>query len=46
VRAQPEHPAWQVLDRDRVERLLAAGPGGWDAMQRAYVLRLASAFAQ
>jgi hypothetical protein len=40
--AQPGHVAWQVLDRDRVERLLARGD--LDTMSRYYVWRLATVF--
>jgi hypothetical protein len=38
------HPAWAVLDRDRVERLLNTPAAGLDAMSRSYVLRLATVF--
>ena len=44
VRSQPEHPAWAVLDRGRVEALLDTPPGALDEMRRAYVLRLATVF--
>jgi hypothetical protein len=44
VAAQPEHPAWAVLDRGRVERLLARDPASLDEMSRYYVWRLAQAF--
>jgi hypothetical protein len=40
--AQPDHVAWHVLDRDRVERLLARGD--LDTMSRYYVWRLATVF--
>ena len=42
--AQPGHEAWHVLDRARVERLLASHPAGLDAMSRYYVWRLATVF--
>ena len=42
---QPGHAAWEVLDRRRVEELLARPATALDAMSRAYVLRLASVFA-
>lgn len=45
VLGQPGHPAWAVLDRGRVERLLRRPPASWDAMERSYVLRLATVFA-
>lgn len=41
---QPDHPAWRVLDRARVESLLAAEPGALDTMSRYYVWRLATVF--
>ncbi len=44
VAAQPEHWAWEVLDRDRVARLLERDPAGLDAMSRAYAWRLATVF--
>jgi hypothetical protein len=44
ILGQPAHAAWEVLDRGAVEDLLARGPGGWDAMERSYVLRLATVF--
>jgi hypothetical protein len=44
VVSQPEHPAWAVLDRTRVERLLAAAPSALDTMSRYYVWRLAGVF--
>jgi len=44
VLAQPEHPAWAVLDRPRVERLLASRPAALDTMSRYYVWRLAGVF--
>jgi hypothetical protein len=39
------HPAWPLLDRDRVERLLSREPASLDAMSRYYVWRLATVFA-
>jgi hypothetical protein len=42
VLAQPQHVAWEVLDRARVERLLASPPP--DTMSRYYVWRLATVF--
>jgi hypothetical protein len=42
VLAQPQHVAWQVLDRARVEQLLASPPP--DTMSRYYVWRLATVF--
>jgi hypothetical protein len=45
VLSAPDHPAWAVLDRARVEALLATPAPALDAMSRAYVLRLASVFA-
>ena len=44
VLGQPEHPAWAVLDRRRVERLLGAAPPALDVMSRYYVWRLATGF--
>ena len=44
VLGQPHHPAWAVLDRPRVERLLDAAPTALDVMNRYYVWRLASVF--
>ena len=44
VAAQPRHPAWAVLDRARVEGLLARDPGSLDTMSRYYVWRLAQVF--
>jgi hypothetical protein len=44
VLAQPQHVAWQVLDRARVEELLAAEPRKLDTMSRYYVWRLATVF--
>lgn len=42
--SQASHPAWEVLERPRVEALLAREPVTLDAMSRAYVLRLATVF--
>jgi hypothetical protein len=42
--SQPGHVAWSVLDRPRVERLLASPAVSLDEMSRYYVWRLASAF--
>ncbi len=44
VDAQPEHPAWQVLDRARVEQLLSRKAGALDTMSRYYAWRLATVF--
>ena len=44
VAARPDHPAWEVLDRDRVERLLAREPASLDTMSRYYVWRLGQVF--
>lgn len=44
VRSQPAHPAWEVLDRARVEALLDTPPAALDEMRRAYVLRLGTVF--
>lgn len=44
VLSQPDHAAWQVLDRSRVDQLLSAEPGALDTMSRYYVWRLATAF--
>ena len=44
VLGQPHHPAWAVLDRPPVERLLGAAPAALDVMSRYYVWRLASVF--
>lgn len=40
--AQPSLPAWEVLDRPSVERLLASEPGSLDADGRRRVWRLAT----
>lgn len=45
VLADRDHPAWAVLDRPRVQQLLATPAAGLDAMSRAFVLRLATVFA-
>ena len=42
--SQASHPAWNVLDRKRVTRLLASPAVELDAMNRMYVWRLGSAF--
>jgi len=39
-----EHPAWEVLDRARVEQLLATPLDELDEMSRQYVWRLATVF--
>jgi hypothetical protein len=44
VLSQPDHPAWQVLDRPRVESLLASDPAALDTMSRYYAWRLATVF--
>jgi hypothetical protein len=44
VTAQPGHVAWQVLDRGRVDGLLARDAAGLDEMSRAYVWRIATVF--
>jgi hypothetical protein len=44
VLAQPQHDAWQVLDRARVESLLASDAAALDTMSRYYVWRLATVF--
>ena len=44
VSSQPDHPAWQVLDRPRVEQLLASEAGALDTMSRYYAWRLATVF--
>ena len=45
VTSQPDHPAWQVLDRPRVDQLLGADAAALDTMSRYYVWRLATVFA-
>jgi hypothetical protein len=42
---QPDHPAWRVLDRRRVERLLSTDPGTLDTMSGYYLWRLSTVFA-
>ena len=44
VLSQPDHPAWPVLDRPRVERLLSSDAAALDAMSRYYAWRLATVF--
>jgi hypothetical protein len=44
VLSQPDHPAWQVLDRPRVETLLDSDAGSLDTMSRYYAWRLATVF--
>ena len=44
VLSQPAHPAWAVLDRARVERLLSSPAEGLDTMSRYYAWRLATVF--
>ena len=44
VLGQPGHAAWEVLDRPRVEQLLATPAVGLDEMSRFYVWRLATVF--
>jgi hypothetical protein len=44
VLSQPEHPAWSVLDRSRVESLLGTDPAALDTMSRYYAWRLATVF--
>jgi hypothetical protein len=45
VLEQPDHPAWPLLDRGRVESLLGGEPAALDTMSRYYVWRLATVFA-
>jgi hypothetical protein len=45
VLSQPEHTAWSVLDRARVESLLSTDAAALDTMSRYYVWRLATVFA-
>jgi hypothetical protein len=40
----PGHVAWQILDRDRVSRLLSSPASALDEMNRHYVWRLATVF--
>jgi hypothetical protein len=44
VLSQPDHPAWHVLDRPRVESLLASRAAALDTMSRYYAWRLATVF--
>jgi hypothetical protein len=44
VLSQPRHPAWAVLDRERVERLLSSPAPSLDTMSRYYAWRLATVF--
>jgi hypothetical protein len=44
VTSQPDHPAWQLLDRPRVEQLLATDAAALDTMSRYYAWRLATVF--
>jgi hypothetical protein len=44
VLSQPDHPAWEVLDRPEVESLLARNPAVLDTMSRYYAWRLATVF--
>jgi hypothetical protein len=44
VAEQPSLDVWEVLDRTRVQRLLASDPGSLDRRQRRPVWRLATAF--
>lgn len=44
VLSQPDHPAWPLLDRTRVERLLSSDAAALDAMSRYYAWRLATVF--
>jgi hypothetical protein len=45
VTSQPDHPAWQVLDRQRVDQLLRTDAASLDTMSRYYAWRLAPVFA-
>jgi hypothetical protein len=45
VLSQPEHTAWSVVDRARVEALLSTDAAALDTMSRYYVWRLATVFA-
>jgi hypothetical protein len=45
VLAQPDHAAWPLLDRARVEPLLSSPAGALDTMSRYYAWRLATVFA-
>jgi hypothetical protein len=44
VLSQPQHDAWHVLDRARVEALLKSPAGALDTMSRYYAWRLATVF--
>ena len=44
VLSQPEHPAWPVLERTRVESLLSTDAAALDEVSRYYVWRLATIF--
>src|SRR5207249_3556747 len=44
VLSQPDHPAWPLLDRPRVEALLSSPPAALDTMSRYYAWRLATVF--
>jgi hypothetical protein len=44
VAGRPDHVAWQVLDRERVDGLLARDAAGLDEMSRQYVWRIATVF--
>jgi hypothetical protein len=44
VLSQPDHEAWPLLDRARVEALLASEPATLDTMSRYYAWRLATVF--
>ena len=44
VLEQPDHPAWPLLDRGRVESLLGSEPAALDTMSRYYAWRLATVF--
>ena len=44
VLSTPQHRAWDVLKKERVEALLTREPGTLDEMSRLYVWRLATAF--
>jgi hypothetical protein len=44
VTEQPAHPAWQVLEADRVERLLAQDPRSLGRSRELDVWRLATVF--
>lgn len=44
VLSQPDHAAWEVLDRPRVETLLGTDAAALDTMSRYYAWRLATVF--